>query len=108
MVVTTFQAGLKDPQPYVVRMNLYRAGYDDVRGTLLARYVEFWCQKNCVGEWHIDQTAHLLTVSFSATVDTVLFMISEEYTYFVPSATTRPHATFEGLPAFTLGYTFAF
>jgi hypothetical protein len=41
MAVTTFQAGIKDPQPHVVRMNLYRAGYDDTRGTLLARYVEF-------------------------------------------------------------------
>jgi hypothetical protein len=107
MVASCFQAGLTDPQPYEVRLNLYRAGFDETRGTLLARFVEFWCQKNCTGEWHIDQTSRMLTVSFSASVDTVLFMISEEYSYFVPSATTRPHAVFDSLPCFTLGYTIA-
>lgn len=99
-----FQAGLEQPQPYAVRMNLYLAGFNETRGVLLARFVEFWCQKNCFGDWHVDQTQQALAVSFSLETDCVLFLISEEYTYFVPSATTRPrpYAPINDLPAFTI------
>lgn len=93
MAATCYSAGLKDPQPHEVRMNLYRAGFNETRATLLARFVEFWCQKNCIGDWHVDQDPRLLTVSFSSTTDVVLFMISEEYGYFVPGATTRPRSS---------------
>ncbi|RYF04631.1 MAG: hypothetical protein EOO77_29390, partial [Oxalobacteraceae bacterium] len=88
----SFQAGLREPQPFALRMNLYRAGFNETRATLLARYVEFWCQKNCVGGWQIAQSSALLSVSFSSSLDVVLFMISEEYGYFVPAATTRPRS----------------
>lgn len=73
-------------------MNLSRAGFTESRATLLARFVEFWCQKNCFGEWHVEQTQRSLRVSFATSTDVVLFLISEEYGYFVPSATTRPHS----------------
>jgi hypothetical protein len=90
MALYTFRAGVHDPQTHVVRMNLYRAGFDETRGTLLARYVEFWCQMQCSADWHVDQSPSTLAVSFSSPIDCVLFMISEEYSYFVPGATIRP------------------
>lgn len=88
MGVSCYQAGdLR--QSFAVTMNLNRAGFTESRAVLLARFVEFWCQKNCFGLWSVEQDSLSLQVSFETPNDVVLFMISEEYGYFVPSATIR-------------------
>lgn len=93
MKQSRFQAGQQDPQPFAVRMNLLRAEMNEMRAGMLARYVEFWCENNAFGPWHVEQDARELSVSFERQTDVVLFLISEEYTYFVPSATRRPRAS---------------
>jgi len=67
---------------YNLSLNLIRAGLDEPRSDLLSRFVEFWCQKNCAGEWRVEETNRSLTVWFDIPRDVVLFKISDEYDYF--------------------------
>lgn len=99
--VLLYSAGAAVTLTYPVSMDLYRAKIDEGRGTMLARYVEFWCQKNCFDDWRVEVSNRVLVVSFTSTVDTVLFQLSEEFSYFVPRATKRPRPPTDDLTSVT-------
>mgnify|MGYP000042902997 CR=1 FL=1 len=80
MVIHT--AGSDLSLQYQLSLNLNKAGLDSQRSDLLSRFIEFWCQKNCVGEWRIEETHRDLTVWFDLPRDVILFKISDEYDYF--------------------------
>jgi hypothetical protein len=82
---------------YRLSLNLVRAGLDELRSDLLSRFIEFWCQKNCIGDWRIEETSRSLTVWFDLARDVVLFKISDEYDYF--SDHTSP-VVFNHIPPF--------
>jgi len=75
-------AGSEVELRYNLSLNLIRAGLDEPRSDLLSRFIEFWCQKNCNGNWRIEETNLSLTVWFDLARDVVLFKISDEYDYF--------------------------
>jgi hypothetical protein len=76
------RAGSEASLRYNLSLNLIRAGLDEPRSDLLSRFIEFWCQKNCNGDWRIEETTLSLTVWFDLARDVVLFKISDEYDYF--------------------------
>ena len=81
--MSRYDAGTSDDlQNFVTTLNLIRAGLDEVRAELLVRFIEFWCQKNCRGLWHISMANYCITASFEDSRDAVLFKISNEYGYY--------------------------
>lgn len=78
-----FNAGTSgDLQHYVTTLNLIGAGLDEARAELLCRFIEFWCQKNCLGHWRLGLADYFITVSFENERDAILFKISNEYAYY--------------------------
>jgi hypothetical protein len=76
------QAGSDRFLQYRLNLNLIKAGLGELRSDLLSRFIEFWCQKNCNGDWRIEETSRSITVWFDLSRDFVLFKISDEYDYF--------------------------
>ena len=68
--------------PFVLVLNSIRAGLDESRSDLIIRFIEFWCQKNCNGDWRVEETNSTITVFFSLSRDIILFKFSDEYDYF--------------------------
>ncbi len=75
-------AGGESSLQYRLTLNLIKAGLDELRSDLLSRFIEFWCQKNCLGDWRVEETTRSLTVWFDLPRDVVLFKISDEYDWF--------------------------
>ncbi len=75
-------AGAFVPLQYTLSLNFIRAGMTPERSDLVSRFIEFWCQKNCSGDWRVEETENRLTVSFDLDRDIILFKISEEYDWF--------------------------
>ena len=75
-------AGSEHNLTHEVSLNIIRAGYTEFQFDLISRFIEFWCQKNCVGIWRVEETNKDLTVSFDIARDFILFKLSEEYDYF--------------------------
>jgi len=63
-------------------LNLNRAGLDELSADFLTRDIEFWCQKNCVSLWRVQETSTTVCVWFDTDRDIVLFRISDEYERF--------------------------
>ena len=53
--------------------------FNAIAAATITRYVEFWCQDNCTGQWSVCETERTLTVSFEHIRDVVLFMFGDEY-----------------------------
>jgi hypothetical protein len=66
-------------QVHTLSLNFLRAGLSVDQAEIFTRYIEFWCQRNCKGDWRIEETDKSLLVSFEADRDYILFRISEEY-----------------------------
>ena len=49
------------------------------RNCLIARWIEFWCDQNCIGEWRVVQYLHYIEVSFEQDTDAMIFKLSSEY-----------------------------
>ena len=75
-------AGCDTALRFVMSLNLIKAGLDETRSDFLSRFIEFWCQRNCLGNWRVLETSKFLNVCFDLPRDVVLFKISEEYSYF--------------------------
>jgi hypothetical protein len=75
-------AGVDEPLQYRLSLDVIRAKLTESRGDLLGRFIEFWCQKNCVSEWRVETTNHSLTVWFDLPRDVVLFKLSDEFDWF--------------------------
>lgn len=60
-------------------LNTIRAGLTELRSDFICRFIEFWCQKNCIGAWRVLETDRGIHVWFEVPRDVVLFMITEEY-----------------------------
>lgn len=73
-----YEAGLDGRQLHVMCLDFRRAGLDAMRATFLSRFVEFWCQANCSGGWHLEETDRSLHISFALDRDAILFKISSE------------------------------
>ena len=71
-----------DTLRYRFSLDLYRARMDDARSMLLARFIEFWCQKNCIGPWRVMDDGRHVMVWFQTGRDIVLFKMTEEYDFF--------------------------
>lgn len=76
------KAGSERFLQYRLSLNLIKAELGELRSDLLSRFIEFWCQKNCNGEWRIEETSRNLVVWFDLSRDFILFKISDEYDYF--------------------------
>ena len=61
---------------------------DCSRATLLARFIEFWCQKNCVGPWRVMDDGRHVVVLFETGRDIILFKMTEEYDFFDSACST--------------------
>lgn len=73
-----YEAGFGVRQPHAFRLDLNRAGLDETRADCVTRFIEFWCQANCVGAWRVEETERAVRVSFALPHDVVLFKISAE------------------------------
>lgn len=72
--------GSQMPQNMVFEFHFGLAGmFNAIAAATITRYVEFWCQDNCTGQWSVCETERTLTVSFEHIRDVVLFMFSDEY-----------------------------
>ncbi len=105
--VTRYSAGCETALQFVLSLNLVRAGIDETRSDLISRFIEFWCQRNCRGDWGLHETNVQLRVWFDLPRDVVLFKISEEYGYIAGNKTpvvfqdnSRPTYLNFGLPNF--------
>jgi hypothetical protein len=74
-------AGSDASLQFVMSLNLIKAGLDETRSDFVSRFIEFWCQKNCVGAWRVEETSANISVWFDLPRDVVLFKISDEYDY---------------------------
>jgi hypothetical protein len=77
-----YEAGSLAQLRYAVGLPYYVIGMAPHRADMLTRYVEFWCQKNCRGDWRVAETDIDLVVSFADARDRVMFQISEEFLHF--------------------------
>ncbi len=66
---------------YRISLNLLRSLIDAAKACFLARFIEFWCHRQCVGGWRIEQDKHTLMVCFELPRDGVLFHFSDEFDY---------------------------
>lgn len=78
---TTYSAGSSELRHLIV-WNFCRSNFDDERAMFLVRFIEFWCQKNCLSLWGVEKTQKTLTISFSEVQDVVLFKLAENYDFF--------------------------
>lgn len=76
---THYEAGRDEIQLYAVRLDLVRAGLNEVKADIKARFIEFWSQSNCLGSWRVEQTTREIIVSFALSRDMILFKMSTEY-----------------------------
>lgn len=72
----------QDTLRYRFSLDLYRARIDNSRSLLLARFIEFWCQQNCLGAWRVMDDGRFVNVWFDTCRDIVLFKMTDEYDYF--------------------------
>lgn len=77
-----YEAGSDRRQQHAVQMLFLNAGMEQHRADALTRFVEFWCQRHCQGDWRVEETDRAVIVSFSESRDRVLFQISEEFLWF--------------------------
>jgi len=76
-------AGFAETLTYSVSLAFLHTGYTETQFDLVSRFIEFWCQQHCVGDWRVEETNRDLTVSFDKSHDFILFKLSEEYEYFL-------------------------
>ncbi len=76
-------AGFSETLTHSVSLSFMQTGYTETQFDLVSRFIEFWCQKNCVGDWRVEETNMYLTVSFDKPRDFILFKLSEESEYFL-------------------------
>lgn len=74
-----YETGTEEPQPEGFVLDIFRSGLDDMQAALVARFLEFWCQKNCRGPWRVEETDRRITITFGLDRDFILFRISAEY-----------------------------
>ena len=76
-------AGFSETLTYSASLAFLQTGYTETQFDLVSRFIEFWCQQNCIGDWRVEETSKYLTVSFDKSRDFILFKLSEEYEYFL-------------------------
>ena len=78
MIATVlYAAGKDETQRHVVALDA--SNMAEEKAGLVARFIEFWCQKNCRGTWRVEECRNQVVVSFAKPVDVVLFKFSPEY-----------------------------
>jgi len=84
-MITLFRhtAGFAETLTHSVSLSFMQTGYTETQFDLVSRFIEFWCQKNCIGDWRVEETNKYLTVSFDKSRDFILFKLSEESEYFL-------------------------
>src|SRR4051812_43647844 len=82
-----YKAGSDEKLNYQMSLNPIKCGISAARSILIVRFIEFWCQRNCIGVWGVVDTENLLAVYFDTVRDAVLFKMSTEYDYFNGKAT---------------------
>lgn len=82
MPIVLHEAGHASHLDHTITLHHARAGIDPNIALTLSRFVEFWCQKNCRGDWRVEESDTTLSISFSHSRDRVLFQISEEFLFF--------------------------
>lgn len=81
--IVRYEAGLGTEVGVPLRVDLVRANLDENRADLIARFVEFWCQRHCRGGWKLIETDREISVWLSNPRDRVLFLMSDEARDFV-------------------------
>lgn len=76
-----YQSGNLEPDALVTTMglNLLSSNLSQIDATMLAHFLETWCEHHCVGAWRVEHDYKKLQISMSLDRDLVLFKISEEY-----------------------------
>jgi hypothetical protein len=77
-----YQHGTPGSHRYSMRLDVYNSGIDTDRANMMARFIDIWCQKNCIGSYFVEDSGSNIAISFNEARDVVLFKISEEYSYF--------------------------
>ena len=72
----------KVENPYIFLFRLETAGLFGINASGMARYIEFWCQENCIGKWKIIETEEFIKVLFDNDQDFIMFHLSDEYSRF--------------------------
>ena len=83
MPVVLYEAGVDQELPYRMSLDTIRAGLSELRCDVVCRFMEFWCQKNCVGPWRVQETEKQIHIWFEMPRDVIIFKLSSEYDDFV-------------------------
>ncbi len=80
MPKTRYDVTSEEPSPFVHRVSIK---FDNLPSEThldwVTRWVEFWCQLNCVGSWHVTEYDGEIVLEFSDDRDIVVFRLSEEF-----------------------------
>lgn len=73
-----YSAGSNPPFNYNVKIDL-DPNIRETKATMITRFIELWCELNCMGRWRVDEYQKFVDVSFDEVSDVVLFKLSPEY-----------------------------
>lgn len=81
MEYAAYQSGNLEPDTLVTTMslNLLSSDLSPIDATMLAHFLETWCEHHCIGTWRVEHDYRNIRISMSLDRDLVLFKISEEY-----------------------------
>jgi len=75
-----YQAGSEAELPHRVVVKFTRLSIEDeTRSDLIARWIEFWCQYHCDGQWRVEEHQTHVEISFENAQDLVHFKLSPEF-----------------------------
>lgn len=73
-----YQAGSSIMLPHRVTVGLGQAD-DPNRHSLIARWIEFWCDVHCEHPWSLIEDDFSIIVGFQSECDAAMFKLSPEY-----------------------------
>ena len=81
MGYTAYQSGNLEPDALAttLSLNLLSSDLSPIDATMLAHFLETWCEHHCVGTWSVEQDYRNLRVRMTLDRDLVLFKLTEEY-----------------------------
>lgn len=82
MTQILYQAGETVAPQVSMTVGFARSGLSRPKASMVVRFIEFWCQTNCINRWSIRETRDEIDVSFDDTRDAMFFRISEFDAYF--------------------------
>lgn len=77
-----WEAGSECKHAHQIVCDVQKAKFTEQKSELIARFIEFWCQKTCKFDWRIEEYYREIIIYFENPRDYVLFKISVEYSIF--------------------------